>query len=254
MIQWIKEKEKKRGRNVGRKRIWLLPSHGFITSRIVVVVARGNERLNERNRFGPRDGWGKVAAAAKTSQREAPRNADATKPPNRVISFIWNVFFLTSLSIYWSSPSSPTVVVFVFLRFGSPVVVRAILATVAPTRRANRGEEFVFIKKTPTSFWWRLNSSGDGSFLVLVIALYLYRGACSVTVALLRVLRAVERGHWSRPACVIDGRRRASSQLLFSPPPFPIFSFFSEKNGLFPLSLSAHDKENELLLLRSSIS
>ena len=93
MIQWIKEKEKKRGRNVGRKRIWLLPSHGFITSRIVVVVARGNERLNERNRFGPRDGWGKVAAAAKTSQREAPRNADATKPPNRVISFIWNVFF-----------------------------------------------------------------------------------------------------------------------------------------------------------------
>ena len=169
MIQWIKEKEKKRGRNVGRKRIWLLPSHGFITSRIV-VVARGNERLNERNRFGPRDGWGKVAAAAKTSQREAPRNADATKPPNRVISFIWNVFFLTSLSIYWSSPSSPTVVVFVFLRFGSPVVVRAILATVAPTRRANRGEEFVFIKKTPTSFWWRLNSSGDWSFLVLVIA------------------------------------------------------------------------------------
>ena len=50
---------------------------------------------------------------------------------------------------------------------------------------------------------------------------------------------------------------RASSRVIptsLLPPPFPIFSFFSEKNGLFPLSLSAHDKENELLLLRSSIS
>ena len=62
---------------------------------------------------------------------------------------------------------------------------------------------------------------------------YLYRGACSVTVALLRVLRAVERGHWSRPACVIDGRRRASSQLLFSPLPSPSSVFSRKKTAFF---------------------